>query len=61
VGTIAAHRHEVDAEYAKILERVNRGNPSWVEEMMAKSPEELRQRLIDRKATLASAGNSKQS
>lgn len=43
---IDAHRDEVEAEYAKILERVNRGNPTWVEAGRAKSFEELRQRIL---------------
>jgi uncharacterized protein (DUF433 family) len=58
---IAAHRQEIDAEYAKIMERVNRGNPPWVDSMLAKSPEELRQRLIERKSAVATSGNAKQS
>jgi uncharacterized protein (DUF433 family) len=58
---IAAQRQEVDAEYAKIMERVNRGNPPWVEAMLAKTPEELRQRLAARKAAVSTSGDYKQS
>jgi uncharacterized protein (DUF433 family) len=54
---IAAHRQEVDAEYVKIIQRVNRGNPPWVQAMLAKSPEELRQRLAARKAALGASGD----
>lgn len=42
---IAAHREEVDREYAKIMERIRLGNPPWVEALRAKSPEELKERL----------------
>ena len=45
---IAANRAEVDAEYAKILERSrNARNPEWVEALSAKSWEEIRQRRFE--------------
>lgn len=43
---IAQHRDEVDHEYAKIMERIRRGNPAWVEAGCAKSVEELKQRIL---------------
>jgi uncharacterized protein (DUF433 family) len=42
---IHRHRAEVEAEYEKILQRVNQPNPAWVEALLAKTPEELRRRI----------------
>jgi uncharacterized protein (DUF433 family) len=53
---IEAHQQEVDAEYAAIMERVQRGNPPWVEAMLAKTPQALRERLVARKSALGSSG-----
>lgn len=44
------HREEAEREYKRILERVNQGNPDWVDAGAAKSPEELRQRILTRTA-----------
>jgi uncharacterized protein (DUF433 family) len=60
IDYIAAHREEVDAEYATIMERVNRGNPPWVEALLAKTPQELRQRLAARKAALGVSDDGEQ-
>lgn len=46
---IAEHRAEVEAEYEAILARP-RKNPEWVTALMAKSPEELKQRILARAA-----------
>jgi uncharacterized protein (DUF433 family) len=50
---IASHRKEVDAEYAKIMERIKRGNPPWVEELLAKSETELSKRIRALRAPIA--------
>ncbi|MGH7202491.1 MAG: DUF433 domain-containing protein [Planctomycetaceae bacterium] len=42
---IAAHRGEVETEYERILERVRQANPAWIEQRLAKSPQELKDRL----------------
>lgn len=44
---INAHRQDVEAEYEKILARP-RKNPEWVEALMSKSVEELKQRILAR-------------
>ena len=46
---IGAHREEVEAEYERILARP-RKNPEWVTALMAKSPEELKERILARAA-----------
>lgn len=46
---IEAHRTEVEEVYRTILERVNRPNPPWVEALRAKSPEELKRRILQRR------------
>src|ERR1700730_16543038 len=56
---IAAHKDKVEAVCKTILERPNK-NPPWVEALLAKSPEELKQRILARhskeKAHVDSAG-----
>lgn len=56
---IAAHKVEVETVYKRILERPNR-NPPWVDALLSKSPEELKQRILARhskeKAHADSAG-----
>ena len=47
---IAAHRPEVEAEYEKILERVNQPTPPWVVAGQAATLEELRRRIEARRA-----------
>jgi uncharacterized protein (DUF433 family) len=42
---IDQHRAEVEEEYAKILARVQQGNPAWVEAEAAGSLAELRRRI----------------
>lgn len=47
---IEANRAEVEAEYARIVERANsRKNPEWVERTLAKSWDELRQCILARR------------
>jgi hypothetical protein len=46
---IAAHRADVEAEYDRILQRVQQHNPPHVEARRAKSPEELKQRIRARR------------
>lgn len=46
---IADHQAEVDAEYAKILDRMRQGNPPWVKALLAKSVDEIKQRILDRR------------
>jgi uncharacterized protein (DUF433 family) len=46
---IAAHREEVEVEYERILARP-RKNPDWVDAILSKSPEELKQRILARAA-----------
>ena len=43
---IEAHRTEVESEYEQILRRVNQPNAPWVDAQCAKTPEELRQRIL---------------
>lgn len=43
---IAAHREDVEDEYARILERVRQPNPEWVEAGRSSSPEELKRRIL---------------
>jgi uncharacterized protein (DUF433 family) len=47
---IEAHCDEVEREYAKILERVHRPNPAWVEAGCAATWDELRRRIRSRRA-----------
>jgi uncharacterized protein (DUF433 family) len=42
---IAAHRHTVEAEYKKILQRVQQRNPSSIDAGRATSPDALKQRI----------------
>ena len=42
---IAAHRRTVEAEYAKILQRVQQRNPPHVDAGRATSPDALKQRI----------------
>jgi hypothetical protein len=46
---IAAHRDEVEAAYEQILRRVSGPNPEWVEARLAKTPDELKKRLEQRR------------
>jgi uncharacterized protein (DUF433 family) len=48
VDYIAAHREEVEREYAKIQERIARGNPDWVEERSRQNREKLQKRLREK-------------
>ena len=41
------HREEVGREYAKIMERINRGNPPWVEEICKRSREKFRRMVAE--------------
>lgn len=52
---IQTHRTEVEKNYRIILERVNRPNPPWVEAMLAKTPEELRRRLAQKRQGIGHA------
>ena len=45
---IAAHRQDIDREYANILERVNQPNPPWVEVGGATAAADLKKRILDR-------------
>ncbi len=47
---IAAHRRSVEAEYDKLLKRVQQRNPIYVEASRAKSPGELKQRIRTHRA-----------
>ena len=47
---IAVHRRTVEAEYEKILQRVQQRNPPQVEAGLATSPEALKQRIRTRRA-----------
>lgn len=47
---IAAHRKEVKAGYKRIMERVRKGNPRWVDTGRARTPEELKRRIAARMA-----------
>lgn len=47
---IAAHRRDVEEEYERILKRVRQPNPAWVEAGQPTTPEELRQRILARRA-----------
>ncbi|HZW33155.1 MAG TPA: DUF433 domain-containing protein [Isosphaeraceae bacterium] len=46
---ITAHRDEVQTAYEQILRRVSGPNPEWVEGRLAKTPEELKRRLEQRR------------
>jgi uncharacterized protein (DUF433 family) len=46
---IAAHRDEVQAAYEQILRRVSGPNPEWVDARLAKTPDELKRRLEQRR------------
>jgi uncharacterized protein (DUF433 family) len=48
VSFIAAHRQEVEQEYAKILERVQQPNPAGADVGKARSAEELKKRILAR-------------
>jgi uncharacterized protein (DUF433 family) len=47
---IAAHRLEVEDEYEKIMQRVRQPNPAWVEAGRPATPEELKRRILTRRA-----------
>jgi hypothetical protein len=47
---IAAHRRDVEDEYARILQRVRQPNPAWVEAGQPSTLEELRKRILARRA-----------
>lgn len=47
---IEAHREELEPVYQQMLERERRGNPPWVDALLAGSVEELKRRLALRKA-----------
>jgi uncharacterized protein (DUF433 family) len=55
---IATHRHQVEVEYAKIMARIERGNPLWVEEFLAKAPSKIREHLLAHRAATAPGGAS---
>jgi uncharacterized protein (DUF433 family) len=50
---IAAHRHEVEAEYAKIIERIQRGEPQWVKDFLATAPSKVREHSLAHQAAAA--------
>lgn len=47
---IASHQQEVEDEYERILERLGQPNPAWVEAGRAPTREELRRRILTRRA-----------
>jgi len=47
---IEEHRTQVETDYKRILERVNRPNAPEVEAVLAKTPDELRRRIMERHA-----------
>lgn len=47
---ITAHRDEVEDEYQRIMQRVQQPNPHWVEVARAATPEELKDRILSRRA-----------
>jgi uncharacterized protein (DUF433 family) len=55
---IAAHRSDVEAEYDRILQRVQQHNPPHVEASRAKSSEELKQRIRARRVRDATHADS---
>jgi len=48
IDYIAAHRDEVEREYAKIQERIGRGNPDWVQDRLKRNREKLQKRLREK-------------
>ena len=54
---IANHRDAVEAEYEKILKRARRGNPAWVEALLARDAAELKRR-IEKRTTISLAARS---
>ncbi len=48
IDYIVAHREEVEREYAKIQQRIGRGNPDWVEERSQQNREKLQKRLQEK-------------
>jgi uncharacterized protein (DUF433 family) len=46
---IASHLPDVEDEYQRIMQRVSQPNPAWVEAGQARTPEELRKRLLSRR------------
>lgn len=57
---ITLHRAEVEAEYQKIVVRTQQGNPAWVDALLAKSPEELKQRIRKRMRAVGHAPSGRQ-
>jgi uncharacterized protein (DUF433 family) len=55
---IAGHRADVEAEYEKILQRVQQRNPAPVEANRARSPEELKQCLRSHRKRFISHADS---
>ncbi|MBC8869513.1 MAG: DUF433 domain-containing protein [Planctomycetes bacterium] len=53
VDYIAAHRNEVEREYAKIQERIGQGNSDWVENQLNQNREKLQKRLGEKGKQLA--------
>ena len=47
---ICANKAEVESAYAKIMDRISHGNPCWVEAECARTPEELRARILSRRS-----------
>jgi uncharacterized protein (DUF433 family) len=47
---IEEHRAQVEADYQVILQRANRPNAPEVEAALAKTPDELRRRIMERRA-----------
>jgi hypothetical protein len=47
---IDEHRAQVEAEYQVIWQRTNRPNAPEVEAALAKTPDELRRRIMERRA-----------
>lgn len=50
---IAAHRNEVEREYAKIQERIGQGNSDLVESQLHRNREKLQKRLREKGKQLA--------
>ena len=55
---IAGHRADVEAEYEKILQRIQQPNPTFIETGRARSPEELKQRLRSHRKRFISHADS---
>lgn len=50
INYISEHQSEVDAQYEKILERINKGNPPHVERQLRENREKVRAHLAKQQA-----------